>query len=167
MQLSSFAFILLVLFLSSVGCTGHDSLSDHTDVTSTYAQSPSLFALPTPSDLPASGQRHLPTAPKRLHRIPCTVAGCPNTFKSLRGRVYHIRSIHEVENAHQLERRDLQPQAEPTPDQHFDFPLNQYPPALPEPSAARLPGPSVPGVPPRLAQKIHHPYLTGSLYFMS
>lgn len=97
------------------------------------------------------------------------------TFKSHRGRTYHIHSKHDIEEAHALERRD--PAA---PNQHFeqnqdlddndnddtipapvDDDMRAPSPPPPDPADGR-PLPPLVGVPERrIARKIRHPNLSG------
>lgn len=79
-------------------------------------------------------------------RIPCIYHGCPRTFRTLRGRTYHVNSLHT--NTHRLATsHQLSPSPNVVSDEH-----HPNPPSSPTSTVA---GP----------KKIYHPFINGKSIF--
>lgn len=86
-----------------------------------------------------------------MQQFSCPFTGCPTTFKSQKGRTYHVRSMHHNENTIPI------PQKPPLPPRNND--LEDYDLDLPVRHESERFSPTPP--PPAGPQRIFHPHLNG------
>ncbi|KAF8952643.1 hypothetical protein BDZ97DRAFT_1681013 [Flammula alnicola] len=88
----------------------------------------------------------------------CPVQGCGRSFKSQRGRTYHVRSLHS--NSNRVSRTPSPSVSNPAPDSPPPSPVladEDIPPAFHDQDPAQAEGPA-----PAYPSKTFHPYLTGA-----